>query len=66
MPIYEFVCPICGNKEERFLGMAVRNKKCFCIKCGAELKRVYSTFNTKHLIIHSDKPPKKQKRIIID
>lgn len=41
MPTYEFECPSCGNREDRFLPVSQRNRKQDC-GCGAKLDRLIS------------------------
>ena len=41
MPTYEFKCPKCSRKVERFSTIEKRNLPCKCISCGTKMHRVY-------------------------
>ena len=40
MPLYDFVCPDCGHKEEIYKSISDRNSVEECENCGEELDRV--------------------------
>lgn len=42
MPSYSFICPKCGNKEERVRVMKNAGKKCLCTLCGADMNRDFT------------------------
>lgn len=42
MPLYSFVCPKCGNKEERVRAMKNADKKCMCTECGTKTNRDFT------------------------
>lgn len=33
MPVYEYKCPVCGDKEERIRGMFHRDDPVGCVSC---------------------------------
>jgi len=41
VPIYSFICPECGIKEERVRTMKNADKECICA-CGAEMNRNFA------------------------
>ncbi len=40
MPIYEFICESCGNKEEKLLMISKRNEPQSCSKCHQKLTKL--------------------------
>lgn len=42
MPLYSFICPKCGNKDERVRRMKNADKRCMC-KCGVKMNRDLKT-----------------------
>lgn len=44
MPIYNFECPQCHNRQERICKFE-HISKCFCFKCGYTLKLLPSKLN---------------------
>jgi len=41
MPIYDFECPCCGKKEERFLKIDRLGQFIECSKCGTGMDRIF-------------------------
>ena len=45
MPLYEFSCPECGQRDERFISLAEFDEKVQsqqCVACGQRLRKVFS------------------------
>lgn len=41
MPVYEFQCPLCNQRNEEFFGMN-EHKHLRCLNCGSEMDRLFS------------------------
>jgi len=60
MPLYSFICPECGNKEERVRAMQNADKECMCTSCGAKTNRdfvadaPFMSGDYHHGAVHSD------------
>ncbi|MCK5608878.1 hypothetical protein KAR91_43800 [Candidatus Pacearchaeota archaeon] len=39
MPVYSFICPKCGVKDECMRAMKNAGKRCMCTSCGAKMNR---------------------------
>lgn len=39
MPLYSFLCPKCGAKDERIRRMKNADTPCKCLKCGTKMNR---------------------------
>lgn len=48
MPIFEFICPVCGGEEEVLVLSKKDNKVPRCQKCNKKMKKIISE-NTFHL-----------------
>jgi len=47
MPIFEYVCKSCGEKFEKLILSASRERSLTCPVCGSrEVKKAFSTFGT--------------------
>ena len=45
MPIYEFLCPDCGERFERLLPVSGKSSRAVCPRCGSKgARKVYSSF----------------------
>lgn len=43
MPLYEFRCPVCGDRKNEL--MDINGPKKLTCSCGEQMERVYSSFN---------------------
>ncbi|MBW1972351.1 MAG: zinc ribbon domain-containing protein [Deltaproteobacteria bacterium] len=46
MPIYEYLCKVCGHKFEEFKSISKANECPACPKCGGETEKLLSSFSS--------------------